>query len=99
MATSLLVVLGAIGAIYNKYVYVKHFIHLLYFVRDFDDDEKSMFDSFSSNLPSSMRKSPRSSSKVDNRSKIIQESNEIELKEGGDEDKDLENGDKSPNIS
>ena len=62
MATSLLVALGAIGAIYNKYVYVMHFIHLLYFVRDFDDDEKSMFDSVGSSISKSMRKSPPSSS-------------------------------------
>ena len=98
MATSLLVALGAIGSIYNNYVYVMHFIHLLYFVRDFDDDEKSMFDSIGSSMSSSMRKSPSSGSKVDN-SKLIQESNQIELKEGGDEDRDIENGDKSPNIS
>jgi hypothetical protein len=38
LATSLLVFVGAIGTIYNYYVYVMHFVYLLYFVRETDDE-------------------------------------------------------------
>ena len=34
IATSLIAAIGLVASIYNYYVYVMHFIHLLYFVRD-----------------------------------------------------------------
>jgi hypothetical protein len=36
LGTSLLAVAGVIGGIYNSYVYAVHFVHLLYFVREFE---------------------------------------------------------------
>ena len=43
IATSLIAAIGLFASIYNYYVYVMHFIHLLYFVRDEKETEKSGF--------------------------------------------------------
>jgi hypothetical protein len=39
LGTSLLAAAGVIGGIYNSYVYAVHFVHLLYFVREFEKVE------------------------------------------------------------
>jgi hypothetical protein len=49
IATSLIAGLGFFASIVNYYVYVMHFVHLLYFVRD---DKESEFSGFVSNLGS-----------------------------------------------
>lgn len=40
LGTSLLAAAGVLGSFYNSYVYAMHFVHLLYFVREFkiEDD-------------------------------------------------------------
>lgn len=43
ISTSLIGVIGTFAYIYNHYVYVMHFIHLLYFVRDEKETEKNGF--------------------------------------------------------
>ena len=43
IATSFIAGLGLFASIYNYYVYVMHFIHLLYFVRDEKETDNSGF--------------------------------------------------------
>ena len=49
MASSLFSIFGIMASIFNYYVYVMHFVHLLYFVRDEQATEKSGFLSKSGN--------------------------------------------------
>ena len=43
IATSLIAGLGVFASVVNYYVYVMHFIHLLYFVRDEEETDKQGF--------------------------------------------------------
>lgn len=54
IASSLLVGFGAFATVVNYYVYVMHFMHLLYFIRDDSDEEGS------NEIAESMMKSFRS---------------------------------------
>lgn len=38
LATTLLAFAGVIGSVYNSYIYAIHFVHLLYFVRDYKQE-------------------------------------------------------------
>jgi hypothetical protein len=65
-ATSFMAVIGLFVGIVNYYVYVMHFMHLLYFVRDFEKDgekEISMFSDIQEKITTRLRSKRKSTAK------------------------------------